>query len=67
MTDAAQVRAAFAHARAELGPIDILLNNIGQTARENYSEFYLAKPETLQFVVDVSLMTTLNCAARLMP
>lgn len=62
MTDAAQVRAAFAHARAELGPIDILLNNIGQTARENYSEFYLAKPETLQFVVDVSLMTTLNCS-----
>jgi acetoacetyl-CoA reductase/3-oxoacyl-[acyl-carrier protein] reductase len=40
----------------------MLTNNIGQTARENYSEFYLAKPETLEFVVGVSLMTTLMCS-----
>lgn len=62
MTRLVDVQAAFAGARKELGPIDMLLNNIGQTARENYSEFWQAKPETLQFVVDVSLMTTLNCS-----
>lgn len=62
MTVQEQVTAAFAQARRDLGPIDILLNNIGQTARENYSEFWQAKPETLQFVIDVSLMATLMCS-----
>ncbi|GIL01350.1 MAG: short-chain dehydrogenase [Alphaproteobacteria bacterium] len=62
MTKLDEVTAAFARTRAELGPVDILLNNIGQTARENYSEFYRARPETLQFVIGVSLMTTLMCS-----
>lgn len=62
MTDKTQVAENFAKVRAELGPIDMLTNNIGQTARENYSEFHLARPETLEFVVGVSLMTTLMCS-----
>ncbi|MFP1645393.1 SDR family NAD(P)-dependent oxidoreductase [Pontitalea aquivivens] len=62
MTVQDQVAAAFDQARRDLGPIDILVNNIGQTARENYSEFWQAKPETLQFVIGVSLMTTLMCS-----
>jgi NAD(P)-dependent dehydrogenase (short-subunit alcohol dehydrogenase family) len=62
MTRLEEVMGAFAKTRKDLGPIDILLNNIGQTARENYSEFWQAKPETLQFVVGVSLMTTLMCS-----
>lgn len=62
MTRLEEVTAAFQKARSDLGPIDILLNNIGQTARENYSQFFEAKPETLQFVIGVSLMTTLMCS-----
>lgn len=62
MTDKQVVADNFARVRAELGPVDMLTNNIGQTARENYSEFHLAKPETLEFVVGVSLMTTLMCS-----
>lgn len=62
MTDKAVVADNFARVKAELGPVDMLANNIGQTARENYSEFYLAKPETLEFVVSVSLMTTIMCS-----
>ena len=61
MMDQQTVVDSFARIKRELGPVDILLNNIGQTARENYSEFWQAKPETLQFVVGVSLMTTLTC------
>jgi NAD(P)-dependent dehydrogenase (short-subunit alcohol dehydrogenase family) len=62
LTNLKEVEAAFERVRADLGPVDLLTNNVGQTARENYSEFYLAKPETLQFVVSVSLMTTLMCS-----
>jgi len=62
MTDREQVEALFAQVKKDLGPVDMLTNNVGQTARENYSEFYLAKPETLQFVINVSLMATLLCS-----
>jgi NAD(P)-dependent dehydrogenase (short-subunit alcohol dehydrogenase family) len=62
LTDRQQVEALFASVKADLGPVDMLTNNVGQTARENYSEFYLAKPETLEFVIGVSLMTTLMCS-----
>src|SRR5690606_37354003 len=59
LTKREEVEALFAKVKADLGPVDMLTNNVGQTARENYSEFYLAKPETLEFVIGVSLMTTL--------
>lgn len=62
LTKREEVEASFAKVKADLGAVDMLANNVGQTARENYSEFYLAKPETLEFVVDVSLMTTLMCS-----
>jgi acetoacetyl-CoA reductase/3-oxoacyl-[acyl-carrier protein] reductase len=67
MTDLATVEGAFARIARDFGPVDMLTNNIGQTARENYSEFHLAKPETLRFVVDVSLMTTLMCSRQVVP
>jgi len=62
MTDQKTVEESFARIKTEFGPVDILVNNVGQTARENYSEFYLAEPQTLEFVVGVSLMTTLHCS-----
>ena len=61
LMDQEVVAESFVRIKRDLGPVDMLLNNIGQTARENYSEFWQAKPETLQFVIGVSLMTTLTC------
>ncbi len=52
------VKEAVQKTEAELGPIDLLLNNVGQTARKNSSEFLDSVPETWDFVVDLNLMVT---------
>jgi NAD(P)-dependent dehydrogenase (short-subunit alcohol dehydrogenase family) len=59
-TDASVVREAFAAARREFGRIDILFNNVGQSARERASEFHLSEEETWRFVVEVSLLATMR-------
>jgi NAD(P)-dependent dehydrogenase (short-subunit alcohol dehydrogenase family) len=60
LTDLSAIQKVFAAIRAEVGEIDILLNNVGQTARENATEFWNSKPETWDFVIGVSLMSTLR-------
>ena len=59
-TDASAVRDAVAAARREFGRIDILFNNVGQSARERASEFHLSQEETWRFVVEVSLLATMR-------
>jgi NAD(P)-dependent dehydrogenase (short-subunit alcohol dehydrogenase family) len=59
-TDADAVRDAVAAARRRFGRIDILFNNVGQSARERASEFYLSVEETWRFVIEVSLLTTMR-------
>lgn len=58
MRDRDAVKASIEKASADLGPVDILLNNVGQTARKNASEFLDSVPETWEFVVDLNLMVT---------
>ncbi|WP_040604884.1 SDR family NAD(P)-dependent oxidoreductase [Sagittula stellata] len=58
MRDREAVKASIEKVESELGPIDILLNNVGQTARKNSSEFLDSVPETWDFVVDLNLMVT---------
>ena len=66
-TDGTQVDAAFARAREEFGRIDVLFNNVGQSAREKASEFWQSDEETWRFVVEVSLMTTMRCSRHVVP
>jgi NAD(P)-dependent dehydrogenase (short-subunit alcohol dehydrogenase family) len=56
------VAEAFARAREAFGRIDILFNNVGQSAREKATEFWCSEPETWRFVLEVSLFTALRCA-----
>jgi acetoacetyl-CoA reductase/3-oxoacyl-[acyl-carrier protein] reductase len=58
---------AFAKVRRDLGPVQTLLNNVGQTAREKITEFWQSEPETWDFVINVSLMTTLMCTRQVLP
>lgn len=60
-TDAAAVGQAFRVARERFGRIDILFNNVGQSARDRASEFWCSEPDTWRFVIGISLMTTLHC------
>ena len=59
-TDAGAVRDAMTVARSRFERIDILFNNVGQSARERASEFHLSAEETWRFVLEVSLLTTMR-------
>ena len=64
-TDAGAVRDAVMVARGRFERIDILFNNVGQSARARASEFHLSAEETWRFVIEVSLLTTMR-ATRLL-
>jgi NAD(P)-dependent dehydrogenase (short-subunit alcohol dehydrogenase family) len=59
-TDPDAVREALTAARRRFGHIDILFNNVGQSARERASEFHVSVEETWRFVIEVSLLTTMR-------
>ncbi|MGL4443736.1 MAG: SDR family NAD(P)-dependent oxidoreductase, partial [Alsobacter sp.] len=66
-TDAATLVEAFKAIYASCGFVDILMNNVGQSARERASEFYKSEPEVWRFVLDVSLMSTLLASRQVVP
>jgi NAD(P)-dependent dehydrogenase (short-subunit alcohol dehydrogenase family) len=59
-TDAAAVGDAFAATHRRFGRVDVLVNNVGQSARERASEFHRSHEETWRFVIEVSLLTTMR-------
>ncbi len=59
-TDPAAVGGAFARARERFGRVDVLFNNVGQSARERASEFHLSAEDTWRFVIEISLLTTMR-------
>lgn len=67
LTQEAAVADAFARIGRELGPLDILFNNVGQSARERSRQFHESEPETWRFVLNVSLMTTMLVSRQVVP
>jgi NAD(P)-dependent dehydrogenase (short-subunit alcohol dehydrogenase family) len=67
LTQEAAVRDAFARIARELGPPDVLFNNVGQSARERSRPFHESEPETRRFVLGVSLMTTMLVSRQVVP
>jgi acetoacetyl-CoA reductase/3-oxoacyl-[acyl-carrier protein] reductase len=66
-TAESEVAQAFAVAKGFTGSIDILVNNVGQSARERASEFCRSSSEVWRFVLDVSLFSTMLCARQVAP
>lgn len=66
-TDAPTVAAFFDRVEAELGAIDVLFNNVGQSARERSSAFAESEEPVWRFVLEVSLLTAMRAARRVAP
>ncbi len=66
-TDEQRVADAFKEIYASSGFIDILMNNVGQSARQRASEFYNSSSEVWRFVLEVSLMSTLIASRQVVP
>ena len=58
------ILAAFSGAADALGPVDVLVNNLGQTARGDMSPFSEADHDTLDFVLDISLRAAVHCTRK---
>lgn len=64
----ADVAANFvADAERAIGPIDILINNVGQSARERQGPFLTSEESTWRFVLEVNLFTTMRFSRLLAP
>jgi acetoacetyl-CoA reductase/3-oxoacyl-[acyl-carrier protein] reductase len=66
-TDLAAVQAFVARAEAELGPPDILVNNVGQGARERKATFLESEEAVWRFVVEINLFTTMRFSRLVAP
>ena len=64
VTSEASVKAAFAKARSELGPVSILVNNAGQASSASFHKTTLAQ---WQRMIDVNLTGTFLCTAAALP
>jgi acetoacetyl-CoA reductase/3-oxoacyl-[acyl-carrier protein] reductase len=61
-TDEDAVARAFERIRQEAGPVDILVNNVGQSARERAREFHQSSSDVWRFVIEISLLSTLTAS-----
>ena len=61
-TQEAALAQAFDRVRRRFGRVDILFNNVGQSAREKASEFWQSEAETWRFVLEVSLLTAMRAS-----
>lgn len=66
-TDDGAVRQAVEESTAALGPVDILFNNVGQSARERAGPFLQSEEETWRFVIEISLITTMRMSRLIAP
>jgi NAD(P)-dependent dehydrogenase (short-subunit alcohol dehydrogenase family) len=58
-TSETEVSTAFEQIVAAFDQIDVLFNNVGQSAREKASEFWQSEPTTWRSVLEISLMSTM--------
>lgn len=66
-TDRDFLRESFSRIERDLGPVEILLNNVGQSARERASEFWCSEPEVWDDMIDLNLKSMMMCTRLVVP
>jgi NAD(P)-dependent dehydrogenase (short-subunit alcohol dehydrogenase family) len=66
-TDESTLRHFVADCEKQLGPVDALVNNVGQSARERGGPFVESSEEVWRFVLEVSLLTSLRLTRLVAP
>ncbi len=66
-TNPDEVQEFVATATYEFGQIDILINNVGQGARERKTTFLESKEEVWRFVIEINLFTTMRFSRLVAP
>jgi NAD(P)-dependent dehydrogenase (short-subunit alcohol dehydrogenase family) len=61
------LRRFVATAEEKLGPIDVLVNNVGQSARERGAAFVDSSEEVWRFVLEISLLATMRLSRLVAP
>jgi len=67
MMDRKAVVDAFARVKKELGVVDILVNNVGQSARGRATEFYQSPDDLWDFIIDLNLKSAMLCTRQVLP
>ncbi len=66
-TDADAMAEALKKLQTDLGPVDILFNNLGQSARDKGSSFIASEETTWRFVLEISLLSMMRTTRALAP
>lgn len=67
MTDRASISEAFAQVAEKFGKVDVLVNNVGQSARERAASFWEADPEIADFLVRICLHSMMDACREAIP
>ena len=67
LLDADAIKSAFDAIAAKVGRIDILVNNVGQSARERAKPFWEGDTEVFDFTLSISLRSAILCARQVVP
>jgi len=67
MLDRAAISRAFAAVTDRFGPVDVLVNNVGQSAREKAAPFWEAGPDVADFLVRICLHTAMDACREVVP
>ncbi|MGQ2904920.1 MAG: SDR family NAD(P)-dependent oxidoreductase [Neoaquamicrobium sediminum] len=66
-TDLGTLEAFHAQVTGELGPIDVLVNNVGQSGRARSAQFHESSEEVWRFVLEISLFSAMRMSRLVAP